>query len=175
MTFAPAQVAQLEAIVRALSGRDRLRPLLEQVLDTLVLWTGVERGLLLLRAPDGRLVPRAARNLARHDFTGDQLALSQTIAHRAMDEGDAVVATAGVVHPGDGQTELQNSSAVAYQGSFKIVDFLKSLFRLFTGDEIMHPCDEDIFVMGAVKDPDVAFGGNMLMDAPQKVVRPLLR
>ena len=58
--FAPAQVAQLESIVRALSGRERLRPLLEQVLDTLVLWTGVERGLLLLRAPDGRLVPRAA-------------------------------------------------------------------------------------------------------------------
>jgi serine/threonine-protein kinase PknK len=93
VTFAPAQVAQLEAIVRALSGRDRLRPLLEQVLDTMVLWTGVERGLLLLRAPDGRLVPRAARNLARRDLTGDQLALSQTIAHRAMDEGDAVVAT----------------------------------------------------------------------------------
>ena len=58
-TFAPAQVAQLEAIVRALSGRDRLRPLLEQVLDTMVLWTGVERGLLLLRAP-GR-PPRPAR------------------------------------------------------------------------------------------------------------------
>jgi serine/threonine-protein kinase PknK len=93
VTFAPAQVAQLEAIVRALSGRDRLRPLLEQVLDTMVLWTGVERGLLLLRAPDGRLVPRAARNLARRDLTGDQLALSQTIAHRAMNERDAVVAT----------------------------------------------------------------------------------
>jgi transcriptional regulator with GAF, ATPase, and Fis domain/tetratricopeptide (TPR) repeat protein len=93
VTFAPAQVAQLEAIVRALSGRDRLRPLLEQVLDTLVLWTGVERGLLLLRAPDGRLVPRAARNLARRDLTGDQLKLSQTIAHRAIEEGDAVVAT----------------------------------------------------------------------------------
>ena len=93
VTFAPAQVAQLEAIVRALSGRDRLRPLLEQVLDTLVLWTGVERGLLLLPAPDGRLVPRAARNLARHDLTGEQLALSQTIARRAIDEGDAVVAT----------------------------------------------------------------------------------
>ncbi|MGD0530390.1 MAG: sigma 54-interacting transcriptional regulator, partial [Polyangiaceae bacterium] len=101
VTFAPAQVAQLEAIVRALSGRDRLRPLLEQVLDTMVLWTGVERGLLLLRAPDGRLVPRAARNLARRDLTGDQLKLSQTIAHRAMDEGDAVVATDAFSSLGD--------------------------------------------------------------------------
>jgi transcriptional regulator with GAF, ATPase, and Fis domain len=93
VAFAPAQVAQLESIVRALSTRDRLRPLLEQVLDTMVLWTGVERGLLLLRAPDGRLVPRTARNLARHDLAGPQLALSQTIARRAVETGDAVVAT----------------------------------------------------------------------------------
>jgi len=93
VAFVPAQVAQLESIVRALSSRERLRPLLEQVLDTMVLWTGVERGLLLLRAPDGRLVPRAARNLARRDLAGDQLALSQTIARRAVDTGDAVVAT----------------------------------------------------------------------------------
>jgi serine/threonine-protein kinase PknK len=93
VTFAPAQVVQLEAIVRALSSRDRLRPLLEQVLDTMVLWTGVERGLLLLRAPDGRLVPRAARNLARRDLGSEQLALSQTIARRAIESGEAVVAT----------------------------------------------------------------------------------
>ena len=91
--FAPAQVSQLESIVRALSAREGLRALLEQVLDTMILWTGVERGLLLLRAPDGRLVPRAARNLARHDLSGEQLALSQTIARRAIEEGDAVVAT----------------------------------------------------------------------------------
>jgi serine/threonine-protein kinase PknK len=93
VTFAPAQVAELEAIVRSLSRRDGLRRLFEQVLDTMVLWTGVERGLLLLRAPDGRLVPRAARNLARADLSGEQLALSQTIARRAIEGGDAVVAT----------------------------------------------------------------------------------
>ena len=93
VTFAPAQVLALEGIVRSLSSREGLRPLLAQVLDTLVLWTGVERGLLLLRAPDGRLVPRAARNLARHDLEGEQLALSQTIARRAIETGDAVVAT----------------------------------------------------------------------------------
>jgi transcriptional regulator with GAF, ATPase, and Fis domain/tetratricopeptide (TPR) repeat protein len=99
--FEPAQVAQLESIVRALSGRDRLRPLLEQVLDTMILWTGVERGLLLLRAPDGRLVPRAARNLAKRDLTGEQLALSQTIARRALESGDAVVATDAFATLGD--------------------------------------------------------------------------
>jgi transcriptional regulator with GAF, ATPase, and Fis domain len=101
VTFAPGQVAQLEAIVRALSTRDRLRPLLEQVLDTLVMWTGVERGLLLLRAPDGRLVPRAARNLARRDLCGEQLTLSRTIAGRALDLRDAVVATDALSTLGD--------------------------------------------------------------------------
>ncbi len=104
--FAPAQVAQLEAIVRSLSSRDRLRPLLEQVLDTLVIWTGVERGLLLLRAPDGRLVPRAARNLARHDLVGEQLALSQTIARRALETGEAVVATDALSSLGDVQASV---------------------------------------------------------------------
>ncbi|HEX3772773.1 MAG TPA: sigma 54-interacting transcriptional regulator, partial [Polyangiaceae bacterium] len=106
VAFAPAQVLALEGIVRALSGRDRLRPLLEQVLDTLVLWTGVERGLLLLRAPDGRLVPRAARNLARHDLEGEQLALSQTIARRAVDTRDAVVATDALSSLGDAHASV---------------------------------------------------------------------
>jgi serine/threonine-protein kinase PknK len=101
VAFAPAQVAELEAIVRSLSRREGLRRLLEQVLDTMVLWTGVERGLLLLRAPDGRLVPRAARNLARHDLVGEQLALSQTIARRAIESGDAVVATDAFSSLGD--------------------------------------------------------------------------
>ncbi len=88
-----AQVGELESIVRALSSRDRLKPLLEQVLDTMVLWTGVERGLLLLRAPSGGLVPRAARNLARRDLTGEQLALSTTLAQRAIAERRAILAT----------------------------------------------------------------------------------
>jgi serine/threonine-protein kinase PknK len=91
--FAPSQVAQLEVIIRSLSSREGLRPLLEQVLDTMVTWTGVERGLLLLRAPDGRLVARAARNLARRDLVGAQVILSQTIARRAIETSDAVVAT----------------------------------------------------------------------------------
>lgn len=88
-----AQVEQLETIVRALSSRERLRPLLEQVLDTMVLWTGVERGLLLLRAPSGRLAIRVARNLARRDLQGEQLALSMGLAKQAMQEQQTVCAT----------------------------------------------------------------------------------
>jgi transcriptional regulator with GAF, ATPase, and Fis domain len=99
----PEQLEEVEALVRSLGTRERLKPLLEQVLDALLLWTGVERGLLLLRAParsaagdetDGaeRLVVRAARNLARDDLRGDQLELSQSLARRALDKGAPVVA-----------------------------------------------------------------------------------
>ncbi len=104
--FAPGQIAQLESIVRSLGTREGLRPLLEQVLDTLILWSGVERGVLLMRAPDGRLVPRAARNIARRDLQGDQLALSQSIARRALENGDAVVATDAFSSLGDVQASV---------------------------------------------------------------------
>lgn len=100
-SLSPGQIAQFECIVRSLGGRDRLRPLLEQVLDAMILWSGVERGLLLLRAPDDRLVARAARNLARDDLRGEQLALSQGIARRAIETGDAVVATDAFASLGD--------------------------------------------------------------------------
>lgn len=88
----PAQLADVEALVHALSQRERLQPLLRQVVDALVLWTGVERGLLLLKAPGGKLKPRAARNLRRIDLGPEQLALSQSLANRALDLGEPVVA-----------------------------------------------------------------------------------
>ncbi|MBN1609369.1 MAG: sigma 54-interacting transcriptional regulator [Polyangiaceae bacterium] len=88
----PEQLSDVEALLRTLSRRDRLRPLLDQVLDALVLWTGVERGLLLLRAPGGRLVPRAARNLARQDLAGPQRELSTSLAERALREREPIVA-----------------------------------------------------------------------------------
>ncbi|HYQ47330.1 MAG TPA: sigma 54-interacting transcriptional regulator [Polyangiaceae bacterium] len=88
----PEQIADVEALVRSLSQRDRLRPLLRQVVDALVLWTGVERGLLLLRAPGGKLKPRAARNLRRIDLGHEQLTLSQSLARRALELGEPVVA-----------------------------------------------------------------------------------
>jgi transcriptional regulator with GAF, ATPase, and Fis domain len=86
------QIGDVEALVRALGRRDQLRSLLRQVVDALVLWTGVERGLLLLRAPGDRLLPRAARNLARSDLAGPQLELSRSLAERALEAGEPVVA-----------------------------------------------------------------------------------
>ncbi|MBL8608948.1 MAG: sigma 54-interacting transcriptional regulator, partial [Myxococcales bacterium] len=104
--FSSDQVAQLGRIVRSLSERERLRPLFEQVLDALVFWAGVERGLLLLAAPGDRLVVRAARNLGRGDLAGEQLALSTSIAARARDERRPVIATDALAQVGDWQASV---------------------------------------------------------------------
>ncbi len=88
----PGQTEQLEKLVRSLSSRTDLKDLLRGVVDALVTWTGVERGLLLLRAPDGRLVPRVGRNLGQQDLTADQRALSMSLAERALGALEPVVA-----------------------------------------------------------------------------------
>jgi transcriptional regulator with GAF, ATPase, and Fis domain len=91
-----AQLGDVETLLRALGKRDGFRGLLNQVLDLLLLWTGVERGMLLLRAPGGKLVVRAARNLNKSDLSDEQRRLSFSMAERAMKEGRAVVAVDAV-------------------------------------------------------------------------------
>lgn len=91
------QLADIEALVHSLGHREGLRPLLDRVLDAMILWTGVERGLLLLRAPENKLVPRAARNIARADLGPEQLALSMSLAERALEEREPVVAVDAAV------------------------------------------------------------------------------
>ncbi len=86
------KLEDVEALLRALSQRRGFRALLDQVLDMLLLWTGVERGLLLLPAPGDKLVVRAARNLDRRSLTEEQRTLSFSMARRALSEGRPVVA-----------------------------------------------------------------------------------
>jgi transcriptional regulator with GAF, ATPase, and Fis domain len=92
----------LQQLVRALSERDELQTLLDRVVDVLLMWTGAERGLLLMPDADGALVPRSARNLGRRDLEGEQLAVSSSLAQRAMDDGEPVVAV-------DAMAELSSS------------------------------------------------------------------
>ncbi len=85
------QLSDVEALLKALGRRQGFRALLDQVLDMLLLWTGVERGLLLLRAPGGRLVVRAARNLNKSDLSEEQRELSLSVAARAVEEGRPIM------------------------------------------------------------------------------------
>jgi serine/threonine-protein kinase PknK len=86
------QLGDVDGLLRALSQRQGFGSLLNQVLDMLLLWTGVERGLLLLRAPGERLVVRAARNIERKALSPEQRTLSLSMAKRALSEGRPVVA-----------------------------------------------------------------------------------
>lgn len=95
-SFSGAQLADVESLLRALSHRDGLRPLFRQVLDLLLLWTGVERGLLLLRAPGDRLSFRVGRNLRRRDLSPEQRSLSETLARRALSEGRPIFVVDGM-------------------------------------------------------------------------------
>ncbi len=92
LPLSPEQIVDIEGLVRSLGKRDELRGLLEQVVNVLVLWTGVERGLLLLRAPGGKLLPRVGRNLARNDLVGEQRELSHSLAQQALALGEPIVA-----------------------------------------------------------------------------------
>ncbi len=91
-TLSEEQVADLAHVVRVMSGRDSLSQLFTQALDTMLLWTSAERGMVLTRAGE-RLVIRAARNLGRRDMVGDQLALSHGLARRALETGEPTLAT----------------------------------------------------------------------------------
>lgn len=82
----------MAALLQALGQREGLRDLFRKILDVLLLWTQVERGLLLVRAPGDRLVVRGARNIRRVDLTEEQLALSRSLAEQALAEGRTVVA-----------------------------------------------------------------------------------
>ncbi|MFO0548168.1 MAG: sigma 54-interacting transcriptional regulator [Polyangiaceae bacterium] len=95
------QTRQLARVVRSLAESARLGDLLRTIVDALVMWTGAERGLLLVRAPDGRLLPRAGRNLAHRDLSAEQRGVSTSLARRALERGEPVVAVDAASELGD--------------------------------------------------------------------------
>jgi transcriptional regulator with GAF, ATPase, and Fis domain/tetratricopeptide (TPR) repeat protein len=93
LTLPSGKLGELFSITRALSARDGLRELCEMTLDAMVLWSGVERGILLLPAPDGTLKVRSARNIAREDLRASETQrLSMSMAARAFEKMVTVVA-----------------------------------------------------------------------------------
>jgi hypothetical protein len=49
-----------------------------------------------------------------------------------------------------------------------------AFFDEFTGDEIMHTSDDDIFVVTTIKNPDFSFFWNFCMDAPEEIMIELI-
>lgn len=81
---AQAKLGEALALVRALSSRERLGPLFSQILDALLLWTSAERGVFFAPAPDGRLVPRVARNVSMDELRRGAPGVSRSAASRAI-------------------------------------------------------------------------------------------
>jgi putative nucleotidyltransferase with HDIG domain len=70
-----------------------LKTVLAEVMDRLISLTGAERGFLMLKYPDGKLVVEVARGLDRTDLEEEQFAISRTIAYRVAETGQVILTT----------------------------------------------------------------------------------
>ena len=93
--FDPAQLAALATIMQLVSQASRLKPLVEQVLDSMLLWTGAERGILFLKRRSGEVSPRVIRNLDSGELKGEAHEASHSLVLRALEKGAPVVAVDG--------------------------------------------------------------------------------
>jgi serine/threonine-protein kinase PknK len=108
---------RLAEIARELNSEQRLRPLLERIMDAIVELTGATRGFLLLAGPDGTLRVRSARNLGRRDLGEDEGSPSRSIAERVARTGEAIVtidaASDGALSTFESVTAMQLRSVLA--------------------------------------------------------------
>src|ERR1019366_1944495 len=74
----------------------------------------------------------------------------------------------------DVQEEFQYLHVVFAQRLFKLVDLVVTPRPDILGNEVVDAYDENIFVMRAVENPDIAVLGNGLVYAPEKIVRGFL-
>lgn len=74
-------LASFVEISKALNSVLEVGPLLENIIDSAISSVGVERGILFLKAPDGSLQPRAARNVEK-----DTLANAEQISRSIIQE-----------------------------------------------------------------------------------------
>jgi transcriptional regulator with GAF, ATPase, and Fis domain/tetratricopeptide (TPR) repeat protein len=88
-----AALRRLLGLSRRLNSELRLRPLLDQVIDTAIDLTGAERGFLLMRRPGaaGSVEVAVARNIEHEELRGPDQELSRSIAERAARTGEVVL------------------------------------------------------------------------------------
>jgi transcriptional regulator with GAF, ATPase, and Fis domain len=77
-------------LVKRLNAQVNLDKLLSEIMDTALNISGAERGLLIL-VEDGEFRFPVTRSTNGGDLTGDQLAVSTSIAHRVIQSGQAIL------------------------------------------------------------------------------------
>src|SRR5579859_2117481 len=84
---------KLYEVSRVIGSSLDLQTVLDQVMDAIIQLTGAERGFLMLLDDDGNLNVRVARNFDQATLDSNAFALSRTITHRVVDNGQAIVTT----------------------------------------------------------------------------------
>jgi PAS domain S-box-containing protein len=100
----------LASTAQAVNSSLELENVLQLVMDTIVRLTDAERGFLMLRDAQGKMVTRTARNWEKESILPNEFAISRTIIERVIETGEAVLTTNAQEDPRFGGQE----SIVAY-------------------------------------------------------------
>jgi GAF domain-containing protein len=78
---------------QAVNSSLELDEVLQLVMDTIVRLTEAERGFLMLRDADGKMIMHVARNWEQESINPNEFAISRTIIQRVIDSGQPVLTT----------------------------------------------------------------------------------
>jgi PAS domain S-box-containing protein len=100
----------LTTTTQAVNSSLELDEVLQLVMDTIVRLTETERGFLMLRDLQGKMITHVARNWEQESINPNEFAISRTIIQRVIDSGEPVLTTNAQEDPRFGGQE----SVVAY-------------------------------------------------------------
>ena len=78
---------------QAVNSSLELEEVLQLVMDTIIRLTGAERGFLMLRDLQGKMITHVARNWEQESINPNEFAISRTIIQRVIDSGEPVLTT----------------------------------------------------------------------------------
>ena len=105
-----SKLLALATTTQAVNSSLELDEVLQLVMDTIVRLTGSERGFLMLRDTQGKMITTVARNWEQESINPNEFAISRTIIQRVIDSGEPVLTTNAQEDPRFGGQE----SIVAY-------------------------------------------------------------
>jgi adenylate cyclase len=105
-----SKLLALSTTTQAVNSSLELAEVLQLVMDTIVRLTEAERGFLMLRDADGKMITHVARNWEQESINPNEFAISRTIIQRVIDSSQPVLTTNAQEDPRFGGQE----SIVAY-------------------------------------------------------------
>jgi transcriptional regulator with GAF, ATPase, and Fis domain len=88
-----SQLGALMGIGRTINSSRGRRRVLEEVMDTLIVLMRAERGFLMLKGADGRLVVETARGIDQINLEAEDFKVSRTIVDRVAATGETILTT----------------------------------------------------------------------------------